>query len=211
MNMTTYNIQSENGTSTSLYLKTAKQHLVIASIPFILSVAGTGGILTAHSLEESTRLLHAPNIITARAGSIALDTLSPTQLVHKIRDAFSLNISDFANIFGVSRPTVYAWLDGQEPKPESLKHIQQLSKTADSVIGLNINKMDKLIHRPIFNGKSFLQKMTQNEDITDDLITLKHLSDKEAAARKVSKGSGAHLSSMAEVSATFSSVYENKA
>ena len=83
------------------------------------------------------------------------DTRSPAEYVANIRDVFGVSMSDLAVILGVTRPIAYAWLDGNEPKQEStITRIRQLSSIADRVKGMNIERMDKLIHRKILNGES---------------------------------------------------------
>jgi DNA-binding transcriptional regulator YiaG len=49
-----------------------------------------------------------------------VDTRSSAEHVANIRDVFAINMSDLASVLGVTRPTAYTWLEGQEPKPEAV-------------------------------------------------------------------------------------------
>ncbi|NJM77454.1 MAG: hypothetical protein HC852_18815 [Acaryochloridaceae cyanobacterium RU_4_10] len=128
-----------------------------------------------------------------------VDTRSPAEHVANIRDVFGINMSDLASILSITRPTAYAWLEGQEPKPEAILRIQRLSRTADEVKQMNMIRLDKLIHRPILDGRSLLERLRVDEDLSPALAELKAIADKEKQTRRQSKGSGKHLRSLDEV------------
>lgn len=171
---------------------------------------GTGSMLTAHSFEKLNVQRYTPEIHIEKRVS-KLDTRSPAEHMALIRDIFSLNTSDLAAILNISRPTVYAWLDGQEPKPEKLPYIQQLSRAAEKMKALNIIRIDTLVRRPIFDGNSLLDKLKNGEDITPYLETIKKLSDKESDARYIQKGlKNKNLRSFSEVANSYSTPLYNE-
>ncbi|MDF5714613.1 MAG: hypothetical protein PUP93_12170 [Rhizonema sp. NSF051] len=89
---------------------------------------------------------------------------------------------------------------GQEPKGEAVIRIQQLSRTADKFNQANIIRLDKLVHRPILNGRSLLDLLkTDEEDPIVALPTLKAIADREAQTRRAPKGAGKHLKSLDDV------------
>lgn len=128
--------------------------------------------------------------------SLSLDLSSgpPREQLAFIRETLGLNVSDLASVLRVSRQTVYAWLEGDEPKPENFTQILRLKRVADEVVRLTIPRFEKLLKRPIFDGLSFLDKLKGSEDHIDFLRPLKQLADKEQATRRVQKGSGKSLS-----------------
>ncbi len=130
----------------------------------------------------------------------SIETRSPAEHVANIRDVFDVSMSDLAVILGVTRPTAYAWLEGNEPKQESITRIQQLSSIADRVKGMNIDRMDKLIHRKILNGESLFDLLKTDKDPSILIQSLKEISEKEARTRQESKSSGKHRRSLDEVS-----------
>ncbi|WP_199332809.1 hypothetical protein [Nostoc sp. FACHB-190] len=189
--------------------KTNNFHPAIKLIDPPVLTPGTGGILTAQSATELNRWVYDPRIHIEPSQSKHIDTRSPADHVANIRDVFSVNMSDLASVLGVTRPTVYAWLAGQEPKEEAVIRIQQLSRAADKFNHANIIRLDKLVHRPILNGRSLLDILKTDEDPITFLPTLKAIADREAQTRRESKGSGKHLRSLDDVLSEFPvSIYE---
>jgi len=167
----------------------------------LLVTAGTGGIMTPHSIAALNRWVYNPHprIHVEPSRKKPVDARSPVEHVANIRDVFAINMSDLASVLGVTRPTVYAWLAGQEPKGEAVIRIQQLSCAADKFNQANIIRLDKLVHRPILNGRSLLDILKTDEDPIQALATLKVIDDKEAQTRREPKGAGKHLRSLGDV------------
>lgn len=170
-------------------------------VPLLILTAGTGGIITPHSTAELSRWFYDPRIHVEPSRAKPIDDVrSPAEHVANIRDVFAINMSDLASVLGVTRPTVYAWLAGQEPKGEAvIRRIQQLSYAADKFNQANIIRLDKLVHRPIINGRSLLEILKTNEDPVTALATIKAIADKEAQTRLEPKGAGKHLRSLDDV------------
>jgi len=168
-------------------------------VPLLILTAGTGGIMTAHSTAEALNRFYYPRIHVEPSRAKQVDVRSPAEHVANIRDVFAMNMSDLASVLGVTRPTVYAWLAGQEPKGEAVIRIQQLSCAADKFNQANIIRLDKLVHRPILNGRSLLDILKTDEDPIAALATLKAIADKEAQTRCEPKGAGKHLRSLDDV------------
>ena len=167
--------------------------------PLLVCAAGTGGVFTTQSTEVLDRWVYYPRIHVEPSSAKQVDGRSPAELVANIRDVLEINMSDLASVLGVTRPTVYAWLEGQEPKPEAVMHIQRLSRTADEIKQVNIIRLDKLVHRPILNGRSLLDILKTDEDPVKALTLLKAVADKEEQTRRESKGSGKNLRSLDDV------------
>jgi transcriptional regulator with XRE-family HTH domain len=53
------------------------------------------------------------------------------ELIGRIKEGWSLNMTELADILGVTRPTIYNWLKGKgAPDAKLLKHLQTLAATA---------------------------------------------------------------------------------
>jgi hypothetical protein len=167
--------------------------------PLLVLTAGTGGLMTAHSTAELNKWVYDPRIHVEPSGAKQVDMRSPAEHVANIRDVFAINMSDLASVLGVTRPTVYAWLSGQEPKGEAVIIIQRLSHAADKFSQANIIRLDKLVHRPILNGRSLLDILKSNEDPIVALTSLKAIADKEAQTRREPRGAGKHLRTLNDV------------
>ena len=172
---------------------------IVLGVHLLIWTAGTGGIMTAHSTAEVLNRFHYPRIHVEPSRAKPVDMRSPAEHVANIRDVFAVNMSDLASVLGVTRPTVYAWLAGQEPKGEAVIRIQQLSRAADKFNQANIIRLDKLVHRPILNRRSLLDVLKTDEDPVPALATLKVIADKEAQTRRELKGAGKHLRSLDDV------------
>lgn len=190
---------------------TYSSHAAIKLVaPLLVLTAGTGGIMTVHSTAELNRWVYDPRIHIEPFKTKQVDMRSPAEHIANIRDVFAVNMSDLASVLGVTRPTVYAWLAGQEPKGEAvIRRIQQLSRAADQFNQANIIRLDKLVHRPILNGRSLLDILKADEDPIAALPTLKATADREAQIRREPKGAGKHLKSLDDVLGDSSvSIYE---
>jgi len=92
---------------------------ITLAVPLLILTAGTGGTMTPHSTAEVLNRFHYPRIHVEPSRAKQVDMRSPAEHVANIRDVFAVNMSDLASVLGVTRPTVYAWLAGQEPKGEA--------------------------------------------------------------------------------------------
>jgi len=125
-----------------------------------------------------------------------IDTRSPAKDLANIRDVFASDMSDLAILLGITRPTASAWLKGDEPNSEAIPHIQRLSNIANRVKQMNISRLDKLVHRPLSDGRSLFDLLKIDEEPTEILASLQAIDAKEAQTRRESKGSGKYLGSL---------------
>lgn len=131
----------------------------------VRSKIGTGGMLAPKMLKVGTTtggfilriepLRTAPKPITA-------SILSPAEMVSVARAALSFNIKELAQILGVQRPTVYAWIGGEaEPQPENLRRLNALVDCARRWSALTNLPLGEDVRRPHFeNGKSLIDLLT---------------------------------------------------
>jgi transcriptional regulator with XRE-family HTH domain len=178
--------------------------VVYGMAPLVVFTAGTGGYMTAYGVEILSRWAYTPYFQVEHSAKKNVDTRSPAEHVANIRDVFGVNMSDLAVVLGVTRPTAYAWLKGDEPKPEAVTRIQQLSRAADQFNEAKIPRLDKLVHRPVLNGRSLLDILKADEDPSECVTLLKEIAEKEAQTRREPKGSGKHLRSLDDVIGDFS-------
>jgi len=129
------------------------------------------------------------------------DTCAPGKLIARIRDVFMIGMSDLGAILNVSRLTVYAWLEGQEPMPDAItmKRIQELARVADVAHQANIPRLDMLVHRRILEGRSLFDLLKASDDPLDAIEKLKVIGDSEAQARCEQKGFGINLRPLEDV------------
>jgi DNA-binding transcriptional regulator YiaG len=71
-------------------------------------------------------------IQTARPAAQQIYAADVSDILATIRTAFPLQISQIAEILGVSRPTVYAWIrDEQQPQPRCQERLNQIYALAE--------------------------------------------------------------------------------
>ncbi len=159
-------------------------------VPIDAGTSGTGGVDRPRLQARFEPVTHPPTLYGEQSGALPTKSEPPRDQLMFIRKALKLNVSDLASVLGVSRPTVYAWLDGDEPSPENYTQVARLKRVADEIDRLTITRVDKLLKRPIFDGLSFFDKLNVTEEALECLPLLKQLADKERAARGAPKGSG---------------------
>jgi len=140
-------------------------------------------------------------IYSGSQGTPDSDTCSPEKLIARIRDVFMIGMSDLGAILNVSRLTVYAWLEGQEPMPDdiTIRRIQELARVANVVDQANIPRLDMLLHRRILEGRSLFDLLKAGDDLLDAIEKLKVIGDSEAQARCEQKGFGINLRPLEDV------------
>jgi DNA-binding transcriptional regulator YiaG len=76
-----------------------------------------------------------PLAITTKV-DLAHDSISIVELISSVKEKWQFNMTELADILGVTRPTVYSWLKGKtSPDPQSQKHLQTLAAAATDWTG----------------------------------------------------------------------------
>lgn len=154
---------------------------------------GTGGLNTPNAFKIFV-IRHQPSSnIEVEFDKNEISLKSPKQYLEEIRKYLHISIVDLSFIFNVTRPTIYSWLEGVEPKPDTIEHIQQLSNFAQELEGYKIANIGKLLHRPIFNGHSLLEYFRTQKNLPNAWNLFKESLLKELNRRSYQKGSGKGL------------------
>jgi DNA-binding transcriptional regulator YiaG len=114
-------------------------------------------------------------------------SLSPSEQIAFVRETLSLNMSRVAELIGVTRPTAYAWLDGREKQGETAGKIMRLAIIIQSIKEKDIPRLDLLVKRPIFEGKSLLDLIKENKETTNfsrELDVLQDVGVREETTRR---------------------------
>jgi hypothetical protein len=81
-----------------------------------------------------------------------------------IRRAFGRNFSRLPSVFGVSRQTLYNWLDGEQPKPPNQARIGEMAEAAQVFLAAKYTPSAADLGRSLLRGKSFLDLIAEGED-----------------------------------------------
>lgn len=83
------------------------------------------------------------------------------QQMQQVREGFGRNMSRLTEVFGVSRQTLYNWLNGETPKEIHARRLRELSLAAAVFSEMGFKPNATALDRPLMQGKSFLQLMGQ--------------------------------------------------
>ena len=103
-----------------------------------------------------------------------ISTLSIARQVRELQGALSVNKSELARILGVSRPTVYDWLDDGEPNADNRARISTLTRLlAESGVSANNPLFPRFTRSALEPGNQVLLDILSEETI--DEATAKNL------------------------------------
>jgi hypothetical protein len=85
-------------------------------------------------------------------------------LMEQVKVGFGRTMSRLPEVFGVSRQTLYNWLDGEKPKASHQERLRQLAKAAQVFADLGIKPTTSMLDRTLAHGKTFLQLLASGAD-----------------------------------------------
>jgi transcriptional regulator with XRE-family HTH domain len=124
---------------------------------------GTGGVEDLHF----ARLRQGYSPFTIINGQLALtpDTYAPyTDLMKEIKAGFGRTMSHLPAVFGVSRQTLYNWLNGEAPREQYQVKLIQLASAARVFTKAGFKPTALSFERIVAQGKSFVELMAQGAD-----------------------------------------------
>lgn len=123
--------------------------------PLPLQVVGTGGVASAQFVREAFgyqpyEVLEQPQVV---------EEAPYAKLMGQVKSGFGRTMSRLPEVFGVSRQTLYNWLEGETPKAVHQERLRQLAEAAKVFADLGIKPTTPMLDRTVAQGKSFLQLM----------------------------------------------------
>jgi transcriptional regulator with XRE-family HTH domain len=126
-----------------------------ANQPVPLLTVGTGGLASELFLRQGIGYLPyqvIEHIQTAQDAPYA-------KLMEQVKTGFGRTMSRLPVVFGVSRQTLYNWLNGETPKPVYQERIKQLADAAQVFADMGFKPTTSMLDRTVSQGKTFLQLM----------------------------------------------------
>ncbi len=143
---------------------------VIATGAFALFLlAGTGGTVAGQTRSGVGQLSNPTSVNYRLLGRpnwperTQVEELSPTVLT-RIRAHFGLNMSEFASVARVSRPTVYAWLRGETQLQQGhADRIACLARLVRFAVRLSPKPVNRCLHRNLSSGATLYSMLVRDQ------------------------------------------------
>lgn len=130
-------------------------------LPFL--EVGTGGL----PIESFVRLGIGYQLFVVLEQAPQAQETPYATLMEQVKAGFGRTMSRLPEVFGVSRQTLYNWLDGETPKAAHQERLRQLAKAAQVFADLGIKPTTSMLDRTLAQGKTFLQLLASGADGKD--------------------------------------------
>lgn len=163
-----------SATSTDLFNVSVEQgatnyHISISSKSALAAALIIGSAAVPVSENVSTLMFNRPiPYIYVMEDKSAVDTIPVADKIQKVLSFYNLGKSHLCKIAGISRPALYAWLDGSsEPDTENFAKVDQLYSIARE---LGVSNTQTIYHgfvdKPLFGEeKSLYQLFIENNSL----------------------------------------------
>lgn len=162
-----------------------------------LSVIGTGGHLSPQHLQRGVQ--HALYATPGVEVAVIDDVRTPVEDLARIREVLRPAVSDLAATLGVSRQSVYNWLNGEQVADENAARLRDLAQAADVLAREGVDVNAALLKRKFANGRTLMQVAQAGESARDAALVLVQIHKREAVQRE---RMNARLSNRARTPAT---------
>jgi hypothetical protein len=145
--------------------------------------SGTGGVEDWQF--ANSRQGYSPYAILKVQFAAAQDTYAPyTDLMKEVKAGFGRTISHLPAVFGVSRQTLYNWLNGETPKEQHQCKLVQLAAAARVFTGAGFKPTALSLDRTVAQGQSFVELIGQGADGKETAERLVRIEKRGAVARE---------------------------
>lgn len=145
--------------------------------------AGTGGVEGVHFV--MSRQGYRPYAIVKEEVAAARESYAPyTDLMNEVKAGFGRNMSHLPAVFGVSRQTLYNWLNGEVPKEQHQGKLVQLAAAAHVFVEAGFKPTALALDRTVAQGKSFVELLGEGANGKETAHRLVRIEKRGAAAQK---------------------------
>lgn len=154
----------------------------MTAVSTALAGIGTGGELSAEHLQFSThRIQHLRSTFEVAEAEAAR---TPAENLKRIREVLNPAVSDLATTVGVSRQSVYNWLNGEPVAEENAAKLQNLAQAAAVLAREGVTVNPALLKRKFANGRTLMQVAQAGESAREAALTLAQIHKREAVQRE---------------------------
>ena len=147
-----------------------------------LTGIGTGGELSLEHLKRSAR--QAQQMVSVVEVADLEQVRTPSENLSRIRQVLNPAVSDLATTFGVSRQSVYNWLNGDPVADENGAKLHDLAQAADVLAYESVGINAAMLKRKFANGRTLMQVAQAGESARDAALMLVQIHKREAVQRE---------------------------
>ena len=147
-----------------------------------LTGIGTGGELSLDHLQRSAQQVQ--HRVSAFEIAEVDQIRTPCENLSHIRKVLRPAVSDLATTFGVSRQSVYNWLNGEPVANENAAKLQDLARAADVLAHEGVSINSALLKRKFANGRTLMQVAQAGESARAAALMLIQIHKREAMQRE---------------------------
>ena len=147
-----------------------------------LTGVGTGGELSLEHLKRSAR--QAQQMVSVVEVADLEQVRTPSENLSRIRQVLNPAVSDLATTFGVSRQSVYNWLNGDPVADENAAKLHDLAQAADVLAYESVGINAAMLKRKFANGRTLMQVAQAGESARDAALMLVQIHKREAVQRE---------------------------
>jgi len=145
--------------------------------------SGTGGNEGVHFV--MSRHGYSPFVILRVEQAATQYTYAPyTDLMNEVKTGFGRTMSHLPAVFGVSRQTLYNWLNGEIPKEQHRGKLVQLAAAARVFTAAGFKPTALSLDRTVAQSKSFVEMIGQGADGKETAERLIRIEKRGAVARE---------------------------
>lgn len=100
------------------------------------------------------------------------------------KDVLRLSVSELAQLFGVTRPTIYSWQEGKRVSEGNAKRIRDIASALAPRLALFDTQVGRIAHRAIDGRTTLLQKLAGGADAEQAIGKLADILQREAMQRE---------------------------
>ncbi len=126
-------------------------------------LVGTGGHMTINYVVDRHDRGYRFNQFDSLSSLFTAGARTPAEDLAYVREVLKPSVSELANLFGVSRQTVYDWHSGTQPAPVHIARLEDLARAADIFTTEGVIASSQMLRRVIANDKNFLEMIREGE------------------------------------------------
>ena len=156
----------------------------MAAAVAVALLAGTGGVTSPSYFNQRQQRGYAPVQLRPSAQTLVRYFRGPEACLAQIRAVFKLSIADIANIFSVSRQSIYNWIAGEKPSQDNVERLDDLARAADLFLSDGFADSSYLVRRKLEHGKTLMDTVRDGGSAQNAARSLLQIAQKESSQRE---------------------------